>query len=401
METYSVLIVGGGASGIDLAVMLLQAGIKDFCLVERTDRIGKKLIATGNGQGNLTNVAVSPDKYFSKVKGFASYAVNTYGFNSVKNFYSSLGIKLVEGEEGKYYPESKQASSALDIIRAYLEYNGADIRTNFNVVSLKKKDGLFVAASDSGNKIAAKNVVVAVGGSAGKQFGTDGSSYKLVTSLGHRLVETYPSLVQLKTETGKIKSLKGIKADVNVTAVSDGKFLKTESGELLFTDYGVSGNAIFKISAFLAGKPSPELVIEFMPELDAKSLTDIIEDRKSTKPYIKSEDLFIGLVNKMLGRVLVKTARSNATADLVSNAKRFRLKVTGDLGFNYAQVTRGGISVKDFFDTTFESKIAKGLYVIGEALDVDGECGGYNLHFAYASAACCAKSLIETLGGSL
>lgn len=393
MEKFSVIIIGGGASGIDLATLFVQLGFKDFCIVEKSDRIGKKLIATGNGQGNLTNKNVSDKKYFSGVKNFCSYAVNRFGFNKIVSFYSSTGIILTEGEEGRFYPESKQASSVLDVIRAFLIYNAVNIKTGFEVTSVKKKNGLFEVTSSSGEKLYAERVVFAFGGSSGKQFGTDGSAYKLAVSQGHRCTETYPSLVQLKTETDKIRSLKGLKADVKITAFSGGKFIGRADGEILFTDYGVSGNSVFKISAFTAGKPDVELNIEFLPEITEKELENIIAARLEKMPYIEKKDVFIGLVNKMIGRTLVGTARSDDAKDLSKAAKNFRLKVTGGLGFNYSQVTRGGICLKDVDEKTYESKITRGVYIIGEALDVDGECGGYNLHFAFASAACAAEAI--------
>lgn len=393
MEKFSVIIIGGGASGIDLAALFVQSGFKDFCIVEKSDRIGKKLIATGNGQGNLTNKNVSDKRYFSGVKGFCSYAVNRFGFNKIVSFYSLTGIILTEGEEGRFYPESKQASSVLDVIRSFLIYNGVNIKTGFEVTSVKKKDGLFEVTSSSGEKLYAERVVFAFGGNSGRQFGTDGSAYKLAVSQGHRCTETYPSLVQLKTETDKIRSLKGLKADVKITAFSGGKFIGRADGEILFTDYGVSGNSVFKISAFTAGKSDVELSIEFLPEITEKELENIIALRLEKMPYIEKKDVFIGLINKMIGRTLAGTARFDDAEGIAKAAKNFRLKVTGDLGFNYSQVTRGGICVKDVDEKTYESKITRGVYIIGEALDVDGECGGYNLHFAFASAACAAEAI--------
>ena len=281
----------------------------------------------------------------------------------------------------------------MNVIRAFLIYNAVNIKTGFEVNSVKKKNGLFEVTSSSGEKLYAERVVFAFGGSSGRQFGTDGSAYKLAVSQGHRCTETYPSLVQLKTETDKTRSLKGLKADVKITAFSDGKFIGSADGEILFTDYGVSGNSVFKISAFTAGKPDVELNIEFLPEITEKELENLIAARLEKMPYIEKKDVFIGLVNKMIGRTLVGTARSDDAKDLSKTAKNFRLKVTGDLGFNYSQVTRGGICVKDVDEKTYESKITRGVYIIGEALDVDGECGGYNLHFAFASAACAAEAI--------
>ncbi len=397
MEKYSVAIIGGGASGINLATLLKQAGVNSLCILERNDRIGKKLIATGNGQGNLTNKNVGKDKYFSSSKNFVDYAVETYGFEDISNFYSQVGVKLVEGEEGKCYPNSKQASSVLDTFMQYLEYKKTTVKTDFEVVSVKKENGLFKIEGKNRQTVYSDICVLATGGNVGKQFGTDGTAYKLATDFGHKLTKLSPSLVQLKTEKDKIKALKGLKADVNVSAIADGKYLRKESGEILFTDYGVSGNAIFKISAFLTDCKEKEISVEFLPNIGKEELETFISLRRQNQPYIKEEDLLIGLVNKMIGRVLVRTARSTATKDIVLNVKNFKLKVVGNLGENYAQVTHGGIYLKDIDNVTYESKIVRNLYILGEELDVDGECGGYNLHFAYASSKCASVGIINKL----
>ncbi|MCQ2399347.1 MAG: NAD(P)/FAD-dependent oxidoreductase, partial [Clostridia bacterium] len=217
MKSYKIAIVGGGASGLDLAILLKQRGIDDFVLLERLDRVGKKLISTGNGQGNLTNENLTCG-FSSFGGGFYNYAIGKYGNKEINGFYKSIGVMLTSEENGRVYPLSKQASSVLDIMRAYLDGKNAETVTDFYAVSLKEKGDGFIITSSNGQSVYADNVVLCCGGSAGKQYGTDGSSYRLAEGFGHKVTDLYPSLVQLKTETDKIKGLRGLKANAVVKA---------------------------------------------------------------------------------------------------------------------------------------------------------------------------------------
>jgi predicted Rossmann fold flavoprotein len=245
-------------------------------------------------------------------------------------------------------------------------------------------------------QILAENVVMATGGSAGKQFGTDGTAYKLMTDFGHKLTALYPSLVQLKTETTFIKGLKGLKETARVTAFDGARPLRSVSGDLLFTDFGVSGNTAFQLSACIAGKKEAYLIVEFLPEL-SYSETEKLLLKRIKMQHLKKEDLLCGILNKRVGQAVLKYAKSDSVEDIAYAIKNFKLKVTGSLDFSYAQVTRGGIKTADVDAETYESKLCKGMYIVGEALDVDGECGGYNLTFAFVSGITSAKAIKKEL----
>ena len=393
-----VIIIGGGASGLTALIALLQNGVKNVTLLERLDRVGKKITATGNGQANLTNDNLTDKNYYSNKAGFYSFALKNHGVNDYKAFLRSIGIITVSDEQCRVYPLSKQANSVVDFMRAYLINKGADIRTGVFVTDVQKKGDFFIVRSGLGDTFTAKNVLLCTGGNAQKQFGTDGNGYDLAKKLGHTVTKIYPSLVQLKANTDDIKSLKGLKADVRLTAIVDGKKVRVEEGELLFTDYGVSGNAVFKISPAFAVDGDKLLSVEFLPTLDLLTLKDIIVERKKNFPYILGEELVSGLVHKQISKAIFK--RRDGTAKSIANAcKNFEIKITGTTGFNYAQVTRGGISANELDDKTMRSTKCDNLYLVGEVVDVDGDCGGYNLQWAYSSARTATDDIVRRIRG--
>ena len=393
-EIYQTAIVGGGAAGIMAAVELTcgKSAFKgeDILLLERNDRVGKKLVATGNGQGNLTNAHMSADFYYGKKPFIEHYIANEKRVN-LKKYLSDLGIILTESKDGKMYPVSKQASAVVDVLRGYLKLKGVKETVGSEVQSIeKRKDFFLIKTKDDSYR--ARTVIVAVGGAAAKQFGTDGTQYKLLENLGHEKTELYPSLVQLKTELGPIRGLKGLKETATVKAFVGAKEVKRATGDLLFTEFGVSGSSIFTVSSALAGKKDCHLEVEFVPELTKEQIEKEISRRKTT-PDVFKENVSIGLMNKRIGQAVLKTAKSDTASDIARAVKEFRLSVVGNLGFNYAQVTRGGIVTDDIDGQTYQSKLHDGLYVVGEVLDVDGDCGGYNLAFAFVSAITAARSI--------
>lgn len=393
-KNYNTIIVGGGASGLLSAVELVKGNDgflgEEILILERNDRVGKKLIATGNGQGNLTNEKFS-EKYYYGDKAFIEQFVSSAKKIDLKKYLSDLGIFVCAGKDGKVYPLSKQASSVLDSIRAYLIHKNCTILTGKRVNKIAKADGEFEVCVGS-DKYYAKNVILATGGSAGKQFGTDGTAYALAESFGHKKTELFPSLVQLKTPTDKIKGLKGIKETARVTAFDKSKPLMSVEGDLLFTDFGVSGSTIFSVSASIAGKKDAYLIIEFLPSLTFTQTENVIAKRQQI-PYVEKGDLLCGVLNKKLGQMLVKNAKSYSATDIAYAIKNFKLNVVGSLDFSYAQTTRGGIKTSQIDAQTYQSKLVDNLYIVGEALNVDGDCGGYNLTFAFISGIVSAKHI--------
>ena len=397
-KIYKTAIVGGGAAGLLAAVELLSGSNcfkgEDVLILERNDRVGKKLIATGNGQGNLTNANVSENNYYGDKNFIARFIAQEKNLN-LKEYFYRLGIPLGSGKDGKIYPLSKQASAVLDVIRSYLEYKGCVVVTGKKITGVEKTASGFVVLHDK-EKFFAKTVIMATGGKAGKQFGTDGTAYAIAEKLGHKTTELYPSLVQIKTETDVIKGLKGLKETACVTAFCGAKPLKSATGDLLFTEFGVSGSAVFTVSAATAGVKDAYLIAEFLPELSFSDTEKILEDRMS-KPYFKKEELLCGVLNKRIGQAVVKSAKAFTAKDIAYAIKNFKLKIKGTLDFNYAQVTRGGIKTDKVCVENYQSKLINGFYIVGEALDIDGDCGGYNLTFAFTSGIVAAKDIKDRL----
>ncbi len=397
-KLYKVAIVGGGSAGLITAIELLSNSTilkgEEIAILERNDRVGKKLIATGNGQGNLTNANFGQEFYHGE-KGFVRAFVEQANAIDIKKYLAKLGVYLTEGKDGKIYPLSKQASAVLDIFRAFLKNKGVEEITDCKIENVRN-DGQKFILSANGKNIFAEKVVLAFGGKSAKQFGTDGTSYNLAQSFGHKITELYPTLVQLKTELKDIKGLKGLKENVKLTALDKDVELKSATGELLFTEYGVSGNAVFQISTELTRCKSPKIRVEFLPELDKKQIMDMLIAREKSG-YISGENYLTGIVNKRVGQAIIKRAGRIAPSAVVNALKSFEIEVTGNLGFNYSQVTRGGVETKNVNPFTMESKLQKGLYIVGEALDIDGDCGGYNLTFAFVSGIISARAIKNNL----
>lgn len=394
-KIYKVAIIGGGASGL-LALTELFLGKnaispKDVILFEKNDRLGKKLSATGNGQGNILNKNFSQEFYHGDKNFIATFCEMAKGLN-LEDYFYRLGIPVAFDSEGRGYPMSRQASSFTDAIRFRLMNKDVTIKLSTKVVSIKKVNDLFEISCEN-CKVMAKSVIYACGGKASKQFGTDGESYSLLTNFGHTLTKLYPSLVQLKTETKDIKGLKNLRESVKVKAIINGVEVKAVLGDVIFTDFGVSGSAVFKISPYVVGDKNAKIRLEFLPELSLKETEKLIEDKIKYYPIEDENEILSGIINKKIGQAVIKTARSKSAKDIAFALKNFNLKVVGSLGFDYAQVTKGGINVLEVNENTFESKFVKGLYLTGEVLDIDGDCGGYNLTFAFTSGISAAKDI--------
>ncbi|MBE5756272.1 MAG: aminoacetone oxidase family FAD-binding enzyme [Clostridiales bacterium] len=389
-----VAVIGGGAGGIFASINLAKAlGAENIILLERLNRIGKKLAVTGNGQGNITNKNLSNVNYYSYNDGFFNYAISNFTNKDLIAFFEELGL-VTTVKDNKVYPLSKQASSVLDLMRYKLEDLNVEVKTEFFVSSVKKEKDYFLITN--GNEvIKAKKVIFACGGKSSKQFGTDGKSYDLLKPFSHKLTKLTPALVQLKTEIKDIKGLHGLRIDALVKGFVNGKFVKETAGELLFTEYGVSGPVIFQLSGHLLKNDNAKIVVDFMPNFESDKIIEILKNKQLTAPYLTDEDLFTGIINKQIGKAVIKKANSNKIEDIVKTLKAFEIKVTGSLGFDYAQVTKGGVDTTDINEKTMESKLVKGLYIVGEMLDVDGDSGGYNLQWAFSSSYLAVKDILK------
>ena len=393
-KIYSVVIVGGGAGGM-LSSIELASGIdaisgEDIAIIEKNDRLGKKLSATGNGLGNLSNDKIEVNNYYGNDSFIKEYFLHS-NIKNIKDYLYSIGIITFSDESGKIYPLSRQANAVVDVLRGVIQSKNIKVYLQSCVQNVRKEKGVFIIECNN-MIVKAKNVIISAGGKAQKQFGTDGTSYFLATNFGHKLTQITPSLVQIKTELESIKGLKGIKEKAIVYLKDNDKVLAKEKGDILFTEYGVSGSTIFSLSSKLSLAKNPSITLEFLPEISTKDLENILI-HKSFIDGANKEDILTGIINKQLAKKILSRCGEKTAKNLATLIKNYNLKITGTLGFNYAQVTKGGIDCKDINPTSMQSRLVENLYLIGEYIDVDGDCGGYNLSFAFSSGILAGKSI--------
>ncbi len=398
-----VTVIGGGAAGLMAAITAKKNG-RDVVILERKDRILKKVLVTGNGRCNLSNVNATNENYFGieKQKQDINHILNNFLPTDVIDFFENkVGIICNEESRGKLYPLSGQAASIVDGLRFYAQNLGIPICTDFYVTKVTKEMFEFKIFSEDKRQINSKKIILATGGISYPELGSNGSGYQIAENFGHSLTKLVPTIVQLKTEKHKIKGLRGIKLDTKVTAFgkNEDKFEKicTYEGELLFTDYGISGNVVFNISFVFPLYKEVEFEVDFMPKFDYNNLFTILKKRREILKNMTMEQYFNGMINKKLGQFLTKMSGipklSKNISELTDNEikkictilKKYKIKILDTNGFKNAQVTAGGIPLSEINLENLESKKTKGLYFAGEVMDVYGECGGFNLHWAWAS----------------
>ncbi len=404
-EVHTV-IIGGGASGM-CAAILLKRQLKDkkIILIEALDRVGKKLIVTGNGRCNISNRFLDYNAYHGENAEFCHSAISRFGLDFTENFFNSLGVPLCEGDDGKMYPYSLQASAVVDVMRLELSRLYVEVLTETFAQKIMPQNNGYRVLTDK-SEIRCKNVIVASGGIAGgNKLGSFGTGYKMLADLGFTLISPTASIVQLKTVLTPIKSLNGIKHNSTVTLYADGKKCRSETGELLFTRYGISGPPVLQISRGADLNGDRKVKINFMPEYEYKEILELLFKRREILRDRTAESFFTGLLPKMLGHTILKSCNIKLTDAVCKFTERqcraiaeqmysFTLSVVSSNGMENAQVTAGGISTKDFCDDSMEALKYKGLYAIGEVLDIDGDCGGFNLQWAWSSAAAATQDII-------
>lgn len=392
-----VVIIGGGASGMMAAVAAASAGAK-VTIVEHKDRVGKKLLSTGNGKCNFTNASQSADCYHSDNKGFAWKIVCRFDEKAVCDFFRELGVYPKE-RNGCYYPHSAQASSVLDVLRMELERLHVTILTGQECRGILSRKGKFHIELNDRELICDK-VILAAGSKAAAVTGSDGSGYILAKKLGHHLIPVLPALVQLKCAESFYKSISGVRINAKVSLFTEETLLASDQGEVQLTAYGISGIPTFQVSryaakALYAGKKVTAR-LDFAPEMSFDELLSFFIQRAQTRPQKKAEEFLTGMFPKKLNDLWIrlcdiersKEAGSLTKRELVkltAMIKEFSTHVTSTNSFEQAQVCCGGIDTSEVNPLTLESRLVPGMYFAGEILDVDGPCGGYNLQWAWSS----------------
>lgn len=411
MIYHDVVIIGGGASGMTAAITAKDFGL-DVAIVEGTDRIGKKILTTGNGRCNITNSLISfPfENFHSANDGFFIKSLNKFSVEDTKAFFLNLGLPIIELEKGKNYPQSLQASSVVDILKMALEEREIPVYNSYKVKSIHKSKGKFTLSTgnEDSSVIKCKKLIMACGGKSAPKTGSDGSGYTLAKSLGHSIIEPNPAIVQLKLSHNKLKALSGIKFNGYAEVLCDGKSIRKEFGEILFTDYGISGPPILQISreaslGCFKGK-EVKILVDMMPDKSLKELEDFLEGHFAVFSCREVINSLIGVVNKKMIPILLREAGIDnlhkpcyeltwkEKKALINLMKSWEFKCVGTNGFQAAQVTTGGINTKEVDSETLKSKLVDNLYFCGELLDVDGDCGGFNLQWAWSSGFTAALS---------
>ena len=393
-------IIGGGASGMAAALAAADNPNVQVVLLERQARVGRKLAATGNGRCNLSNAHIRDTSYHGMDPTFCNFALDQFPPDETLEWFRSLGLFTVTDSSGKVYPYSDQANSVVDILRLNLNRSNITLHTGFEVDKIKHIDNGFIVTCGT-ETMQFDKLIVACGGLAGSKLGGSMSGYKLLGKLGHKSSKLRPALVQLKSDWKALPGLKGVRAECAVKILRDGAVHSQSRGELQFTEYGLSGPVIFESSRDVCSQPGQWICkMDFLPDIDAQKL--FVELRQRINTDFLVQDLLTGILHNRLGRVLVQASQISLNGNcrdlteydiqsVVNSIKNFEIALTEPMGMDSAQVTAGGVLTEQFDPHTMESRLIPGLYACGEVLDIDGDCGGYNLQWAWSSGRLAGK----------
>ncbi|HHW70758.1 MAG TPA: NAD(P)/FAD-dependent oxidoreductase [Clostridiales bacterium] len=395
-----VIIIGGGAAGMIAAISAKRQGAR-VTILEKNPRVGKKILVTGNGRCNFTNINTDIEYYNGKNPKFAYSALSQFDPYTTINFFEKLGIAHKVEECGKVFPMSDQASSVLDVLLYELNDIGVDIICNAHVKNILKKDNVFKVELKDKSPIKGDSIIISTGGKAMPSTGSDGSGFKLAKNLGHNIINIFPALVQLKLEGSFFNQIQGVKLVGTAELLHKNNTLAMDRGDILFTNYGISGPPILQLSRkageLLQKGEKPILKISIIDTMSREELRHYITQRfkNSTKKTV--EFSLVGLINKRLIPVLLREAEIDNTKKLVSNLSSkeresiihiltdWRFNIRGTKSWPSAQVTAGGVDTDEIDPSTLESKLVKNLFFAGEVIDIDGLCGGFNLQWAWSS----------------
>jgi len=397
MNNEKMIIIGAGAAGLVAAICSARVG-KQVLLLEQNNKIGKKILVSGNGKCNIDNKYIALHRFHSQNPDFVEAVLKNYDFSVIEKFFTSIGLELVEGKEGKMFPMSLQASSVVELLEYEAKRVGVEIVCDCTVTGIDKKEQGFTVETSQGSK-ACEKLVITTGSPAAPQLGGSNAGYAFATKMGHTLVPRHPSLVQLCSEETWVKGCAGVKVAGLAKLYANGEYIAEKKGDILFTNYGISGLAILdlsrEVSTRLANFDYCELSLDLMPELSKEKLTNLLLARvkkESEKPL----SLWLqGIINKKLIPILQEQSKCKVRTEdalnrkeinkLVHAIKNLKLSISDTKGFKGAEVATGGIDTSEVNAQTMESKLVPNLYFAGEILDVDGDRGGFNFHFAWVS----------------
>lgn len=402
---YDVIIIGGGAAGIACALRLSEKGIKTAVLEAKKQPL-KKVIASGNGRCNATNKNASALKYFGDKK-FLDTFFDKFPPQQCLSFLEQQGVLLKEEDNGRYFPITGKSSAVTNSLLFAAQENNTEIFTEKKVIKISKENN-FVIETLEGEVFNAKKVVLACGSNAAPQLSGDDSGYTLAKQAGHTVTTLSPSLTMLNLKDNPLSKLQGIRTNAALAVCNQNQNIFSSSGEIMFTSYGLSGIPALNISRVLnanSGK-NMEISINLFPEITANDLKKIIDARIKKFKERKLKDFFTGILHETIVEVFLEDLKIPKTfvaqytkpdvwEKIISNLQNWRFKPGAAKDWKDAVCTAGGVSTQEINPNTFESNKTKGLYIIGELLDIDGQSGGYNLHFAFGCANICADAIIS------
>lgn len=413
-----IVVIGGGASGMAAAIAAARKGA-EVKLFEKEERLGRKLLATGNGKCNFSNSIYKDDVYNEDAADFVKKVFEKVSPEDTLKFFDEIGIYPRFESEGRIYPASEQASSVLDALRTEIER-----LENIEVINLHwikgivhRREGGFAIVSHRNMRLAADKVIIACGGSAGSQYGCEGDGHALAEMLKHEVKEPRPALVQLTSKAEYFKQLKGVRAKGRVTLTVKEKkddeavIIDSEKDEIQFTETGLSGICIFNLSGranrSLYEKKQCSIIIDLFPDIEQEEFREIMKIRLARSGHKTCEDFLNGLINKKLIPVVLKscgirkitekagTISEEQLIDIADFLKNWEVEISGSKSWSEAQCTSGGVELSQVNPENMESRLMPGLYFSGEVLDVDGKCGGYNLQWAWSSGLLAGESAAE------
>lgn len=404
MKAKSVIIVGGGASGLVAAISAAREGA-NVTIIEQKDRLGKKILSTGNGKCNLTNEYMKTDCFRGDDTSIVSKVLDKFGYKDTCEFFESLGV-ILKNRQGYIYPISDQATTIVDILCMEVAHLNVNVVLNESVASVNRnKKGFVVKTND--NAYYGESVILATGGKASPVLGSDGSGYEIAKSFGHKISTVVPALVQLQGKGNFFKSISGVRTNATVSIYVDGELKGKDTGELQLTNYGISGIPVFQISRYAAKalhqKKTVKAELDFLPTMSMEELSNYIEQRKQLHSYKKMCEFFVGMFHIKLIDLFLKIAKVDSKTYAKDVSKRqwqillkliksFFVEIEGTNSFEQAQICAGGVKTSEVNSDTLESLLEDDLYLTGELLDVDGICGGYNLQWAWATGFIAGKN---------
>jgi predicted Rossmann fold flavoprotein len=395
-DTFDLAVVGGGAAGLTAAISAARRG-GSVALLERLPSPGKKILATGGGRCNLLNDKLEASSFTSTGPALVASVLDRIGRREIRDFFTGLGLRLQADEKGRVYPATNQAASVLKVLELEVRRLGIAVEAGFAVEKIEPRSGSFRVRAADGRTVEGRAIILAGGGKSYPALGSDGSCYGLAASLGHRIVAPVPSAVPLLVKDRLCHHLQGLRLQIRAEGRVAGRAVRMSEGELLFTQYGLSGTAVLDVSEDLSialnrdGRKDVSVAVDLLPDMSAKDLSAELSRRQASGWGI--HDLVSGLLPEKFGPLVPQLSgaapgqgdASGTVGRLAAALKEMEFPVQGTRGWNEAEFTAGGVDAREIKPGTLESKLRRGLYFAGEVLDVQGGRGGFNLAWAWAS----------------